>query len=73
MKILLQKTTLIIILNKYKQSEVFQEKDLSSETMKAFFSAPRKFNLGYSVSRCSIYRTVLKNFLNKNGKTKHVG
>ena len=40
--------------------------------MKAFFSAPRKSNLGYSVNRCSISQTALKNFVNKNGKIKHV-
>ena len=40
--------------------------------MKAFFSAPQKINLGDSVNRCSISSTVLKNFLNKNGKIKYV-
>ena len=40
--------------------------------MKAFFSAPQKIDLGYSVNRCSISPTVLKNVLNKNGKIKHL-
>ena len=40
--------------------------------MKAFFSAPRKIDLGYSVNKCSISPTALKNSLNKNGKIKHV-
>ena len=40
--------------------------------MKVFFSAPPKINLGYRVNKCSISVTVLKNFLNKNGKIKHV-
>ena len=43
-----------------------------SETMKASFSAPRKINSGYSVNRCCISPTVLKNFLDKNGKIKHL-
>ena len=40
--------------------------------MKAFFSVSQKINLGYSVNGCIISPTVLKNFLNKNGKIKHV-
>ena len=40
--------------------------------MKAFFSAPQKINLGDSSNRYSISPTVLKNFLNKNGKIKYV-
>ena len=40
--------------------------------MKAFFSEPQKISLGYSVNSCSISPTVLKNVINKNGKTQHV-
>ena len=40
--------------------------------MNAFFRAPRRINLGDSVNRCSISPTVLKNFLNKDGKMKYV-
>ena len=40
--------------------------------MKPFFSAPQKINSDDSVNRCSISPTVLKNFLNKNGKIKYV-
>ena len=36
--------------------------------MKAFFSAPQKIDLGYSINRCSISPTVLEDVLNKNGK-----
>ena len=39
--------------------------------MRAFFSAPRKIDLGCSVSRFSSSSTIFKNFLNKNGKIKH--
>ena len=40
--------------------------------MRAFFSAPRKINLGCSVNRCSSSPTVLKNVLNKNSEIKHI-
>ena len=40
---------------------------MSSGTMPAFFSAPRKINLG-----CSGFQTVFKNILNKKRKIKHV-
>ena len=40
--------------------------------MNAVYSAPQKINFGDSVNRCSISPTVLKNFLDKNGKIKYV-
>ena len=40
--------------------------------MRAFFSTPRKINLGCTVNRCSSSLTVLKNVLNKERKIKHV-
>ena len=46
--------------------------DLSSRTMKAFFRAARKINLGYTVNWLSGSPTVLKNVLNKMRKIKHV-
>ena len=40
--------------------------------MRAFFSAPRKNNLGRPANRYSGSPTVLKNVLNKKREIKHV-
>ena len=37
--------------------------------MRALLSAPQEINLGFSVNWCNGSSSVLKNVLNKNGKT----
>ena len=46
--------------------------NLSSRTIRAFFTEPWKFNFGVTVNKCSSSPTLLKKVLNKKRRIKHV-